>query len=104
MTPRQKQLYDFIRQHWDEHGYGPSYEVIALSMGMRSKSGVHRIVKAMVDGGLLERGFGKKRNVRVVELPLETGMLKAALREIAQTDRHQDAVRIARKTLGWAER
>jgi len=29
MTRGQKQVYDFIRAYWSEHGYGPSYREMA---------------------------------------------------------------------------
>ena len=100
MTERQRRAYDFIQRHWADHGYGPSYEVLALSVGIPGRSGAHRLVASMIAAGMLERGPGKRRNVRVVEPPIEAAILKSALREIAATDRHQDAVRIAQKALG----
>nr|WP_312970703.1 hypothetical protein [Brucella intermedia] len=53
MTPRQKQAYDFIRSFIDQKGYGPSYEEIQEAVGLKSKSGVHRIVHSLRDRGLI---------------------------------------------------
>ena len=55
MTLRQKEALDFIRGFWGQNGYAPSYDQIAEAMGIRSKSGVHRVVTCLVDRGWLVR-------------------------------------------------
>lgn len=66
MTLRQKEALDFIRGFWGQNGYAPSYDQIAEAMGIRSKSGVHRVVTCLVDRGWLVREPHKARSVRVV--------------------------------------
>jgi len=64
MTPRQREAYDFICSYWEEKGHGPSYAQIMEHMGVKSKSGVHRVVKALVDLGLVVQRGRKARSIR----------------------------------------
>lgn len=53
MTPRQKEAYDFIRAYQAEKGYAPSHEDIRRAMGLRSKSGAHRLITGLAAAGHL---------------------------------------------------
>lgn len=64
MTPRQKQAYDFICSYWAAKGHGPSYADIMEHMGIKSKSGVFRVVKALVDYDLIVQKGRKARSIR----------------------------------------
>lgn len=55
LTPRQKQIYDFIFESITEHGISPTYQKIADKFGLASKSNVFLIVNALVDKGYLEK-------------------------------------------------
>lgn len=63
MTRRQKELFDYICGYWAERGYAPSYEEMALAMGIVSKSGIHRMVKALTERGFVNSLPGKARSV-----------------------------------------
>ncbi|HQU85037.1 MAG TPA: transcriptional repressor LexA [Pyrinomonadaceae bacterium] len=54
-TKRQKQVYDYIKQYIDKHGYEPSYQQIAWHLGVRSKAGVAKHIAALENLGLLSR-------------------------------------------------
>lgn len=54
-TKRQKQVYDFIKQYIDKHGYEPSYQQIAWHLGVRSKAGVAKHIAALESQGLINR-------------------------------------------------
>ena len=64
MTKRQKEVLDFIRAFWAEHGYAPSYQVIAEGVGMKSKGGVARLVQSLEEGGHITRRPNRARSVR----------------------------------------
>lgn len=53
LTPKQKECLDFIRAYIEERGASPSYDEIKGGMGLRSKSGVHRMVHGLVERGHL---------------------------------------------------
>jgi repressor LexA len=54
-TRRQREVLDFIVRYIDNHGYEPSYQVIARSLGLRSKAGIAKHVSALEEQGLLTR-------------------------------------------------
>jgi len=54
MTERRQLVLDFIRAYIRLHGVSPSYEVIARSLGMTSKSNIHRIVHRLKEDGHIE--------------------------------------------------
>jgi len=59
MTPRQKNVYEFIEKFIAEKGYGPSYVEIKRAIGLRSKSGVHRMVHGLIERGVLKNLPGR---------------------------------------------
>lgn len=65
LTPKQKECLDFIRAYIEAHGASPSYQNIMDAMGLRSKSGVHRLVHALHDRGHLVTEHGLRRAIAV---------------------------------------
>ena len=66
MTPRMKETLDFVRGFISEHGYSPSFDEIAEAIGLKSKSGVNRLVCALSDRGHVTVLPGKRRSIAVV--------------------------------------
>lgn len=54
-TRRQKEVLDFIARYIDSHGYEPSYQVIARHIGVSSKAGIAKHIKALEEQGCLMR-------------------------------------------------
>lgn len=54
-TKRQKEVLDFITRYIEKHGYEPSYQQIARHLGVASKGGVARHIKALEAQGLVKR-------------------------------------------------
>ncbi len=67
LTPKQKQVLDFIRQYWDRHGVAPTQQEIAHRFGFRSLGTVQNYLKRLEAEGVLERRWNGKRSLRVVE-------------------------------------
>jgi SOS-response transcriptional repressor LexA len=44
---------DFIRAYIRFHGMSPSYQTIALGLGLKSKANIHRIVHKLQEDGKL---------------------------------------------------
>lgn len=51
LTPAQKRVLDYIRYYIERNGYSPSFDDIKDAIGLRSKSGVHRLVNALRERG-----------------------------------------------------
>jgi SOS-response transcriptional repressor LexA len=58
---------DFIRAYIRIHGVSPSYQVIAKSIGLSSKSNIHRIVHRLKQDGLIELRPYKFRSIKLVD-------------------------------------
>jgi repressor LexA len=70
MTKIQKQVYDFIKAFWAEHGFSPSYSEIATHLGGTSKSNIHRLVTALSDRGFIEYRYGRARSITITNRPI----------------------------------
>lgn len=55
MTPGQMKVYQYIKSHIAEHGYSPTYQVIADAMGFKSRSQAYQYVVKLVEHGLLQK-------------------------------------------------
>jgi SOS-response transcriptional repressor LexA len=70
MTRRQAQLLDFIRARLGSDSVvSPSYEEMRVELGLRSLSGVHRLVERLVVRGFIERRPGCARSIRLTSEP-----------------------------------
>lgn len=67
MTRRQFETLNFIRSYIAENEIPPSYDEIAAHLNLHSKSGVHRVVKALVAQGKLTKTAARMRSLAVVE-------------------------------------
>lgn len=54
-TRRQREVLDFITEYMERHGYEPSYQIIARHLGVNSKAGIGKHVKALEEQGLIHR-------------------------------------------------
>lgn len=78
-TRRQKEVLDYITRYIESHGYEPSYQMIARFLGVSSKAGVAKHIKALEDQGHLQR----RR---------ENGSFSIALKQIKNTNYNAVAV------------
>src|SRR3954463_9982770 len=53
-TRRQREVLEFITRYISNHGFEPSYQLIARHLGINSKAGVAKHVKALESNGLLK--------------------------------------------------
>lgn len=67
LTKKQAELFFFIKTFLAESGVGPSYDEMALAAGLKSKSGVHRLVTALEERQLIRRIPGRKRTIEVID-------------------------------------
>lgn len=78
LTKRQLDLLRLIDSKIKRNGIPPSFEEMKESMGLKSKSGVHRLIKALVERGYLRRLPNRARALEVIKLPeLQAGTAAA---------------------------
>jgi repressor LexA len=63
LTPRQREVLDFIRWSVDDRGYPPTLREIGSHFGIRSTNGVSDHIRALVRKGALERRAGRSRTL-----------------------------------------
>ena len=63
MTPKQRQLYDWIVAYIAAHGYSPTYRQMAAAVGLRSVAGINRMICALTERGYVTRIPGRHCSV-----------------------------------------
>ena len=69
LTNKQNQLLTFLIKRIEQDGVSPSYEEICLELKLKSKSGIHRIVKALEERGYIEHLENKARAIAPTKYP-----------------------------------
>ena len=69
LTKKQKNLLLFINKKLRSTGISPSYEEMKLSLNLKSKSGIHRLISALEERGFIRRLPHKARALEVIKLP-----------------------------------
>ena len=69
LTDKQNQLLTFLIKRIEQDGISPSYEEICLELNLKSKSGIHRIVKALEERGYIEHLENKARAIAPTKYP-----------------------------------
>lgn len=71
LTRQQKKLLLFINDRLQADGVAPSFEEMRDALDLKSKSGVHRMVQALVERGFLERLPNRARALEVLRMPTD---------------------------------
>jgi len=69
LTQKQKELLLLIHERMATGDVAPSFEEMKESLGLKSKSGIHRLINALVERGYLERLPHRARALQVRKLP-----------------------------------
>ncbi len=77
LTKRQLDLLKYIDNQTRTNGYAPSFDEMREAMKLKSKSGVHRLITALVERGYLQRLENRARALEVVRFPTGTVTAKA---------------------------
>ena len=82
LTPRQNEIYEFIRSHIDEEQAPPTIPEIAERFRLRSTNGVFEHLNALETKGYIIRHKGKARGIMLADPGLNTSSSGNALRQI----------------------
>jgi repressor LexA len=66
LTPRQRQIWDFLVDYCDRHGYPPTVREIGEAVGLASPSTVHAHLANLERAGLLRRDPTKPRALELI--------------------------------------
>jgi len=67
LTPRQKQVLDFVADYSQTNGYSPSYEEISQALQLSSLATIHKHISALEEKGYLKRRYNESRSIEVSE-------------------------------------
>ena len=69
LTKRQQELLLLIDRRLREDGVSPSFEEMKDAVGLKSKSGIHRLITALEERGFIRRLPNRARALEVLRLP-----------------------------------
>ncbi len=77
LTQKQHELLCFIDDRLKDSGVSPSFEEMKEALGLKSKSGIHRLISALEERHFIRRLPNRARALEVLKLP-EGGVHEAA--------------------------
>lgn len=69
LTRKQFDLLKFIERRLSETGVSPSFDEMKEALGLRSKSGIHRLITGLEERGFIRRLPHRARALEVLKLP-----------------------------------
>lgn len=74
LTRKQNELILYINHHLSERGVSPSFDEMKDALGLKSKSGIHRLITGLEERGFIRRLRHKARALEVLRLPEDLGI------------------------------
>ncbi|MEO0399164.1 MAG: transcriptional repressor LexA [Pseudomonadota bacterium] len=71
LTKKQHALLSFINERLAETGVSPSFDEMKDALGLKSKSGIHRLITALEERGFIRRLPHRARALEVLKVPEE---------------------------------
>jgi repressor LexA len=91
LTRKQYELLVFISDYLNNKGLSPSFEEMKEALGLRSKSGIHRLITGLEERGFIRHLPHRARALEVLKLPENMRAPDAA--ETAQTEFTPNVIR-----------
>ncbi len=79
LTRKQYELLLFINQHLRQHGVSPSFDEMKDALGLKSKSGIHRLITGLEERGFIQRLAHRARALEVLRLPNDVAIDNGAI-------------------------
>lgn len=76
LTRKQHQLLMFINERLTEAGVSPSFEEMKEALGLKSKSGIHRLITALEERGFIRRLAHRARALEIMKMPEEAANMQ----------------------------
>ena len=86
LTRKQHELLTFINEALETTGIAPSYDEMKDAVGLKSKSGIHRLITALEERGFIRRLPHRARAVEVVKLSREAERARAGGSNVVHAD------------------
>ena len=69
LTKKQHELLLFLEERISQSGVTPSFEEMKNKVGLKSKSGIHRLISALEDRGFIKKLPFKARAIEIIKSP-----------------------------------
>src|SRR5580698_5319355 len=69
LTRKQKELLLLIRDRMASEGVPPSFDAMKDALGLRSKSGIHRLITGLEERGFIKRLPHRARALEIARMP-----------------------------------
>ena len=66
LTKQQNKLFIFLKERIKKTNVSQSFEEMKVAMGLKSKSGIQRLIDGLVDRGFIEKKNNKKRAINIL--------------------------------------
>ena len=83
LTRKQHELLLLIRDRLRAEGVPPSFDEMRVALGLRSKSGIHRLISGLEERGFIKRLPHRARALEIMRLPEAPSIKKAQAHKIA---------------------
>jgi repressor LexA len=77
LTRKQHELLLFLQRHLGQHGVSPSFDEMKDALGLKSKSGIHRLISGLEERGFIRRLPHRARAIEVLRLPEDLALASA---------------------------
>lgn len=77
LTRAQQEVLSYISNHIDEYGHSPRFEEIKTYLGLKSKSGVHRLIYSLKERGFVDFLPHKARSIIILKSESRADLVKA---------------------------
>ena len=67
LTKQQNKLYTFLKVKIKKTNVSPSFEEMKIAMGLKSKSGIQRLINSLVERGFIEKRNNRKRAINIIK-------------------------------------
>src|SRR3954453_3124505 len=74
LTKKQHELLMYINQRLAATGVAPSFDEMKDALGLKSKSGIHRLISGLEERGFIRRLPHRARALEVIKLPNEAAV------------------------------
>jgi repressor LexA len=78
LTRKQYELLMYIDKSLKEDGVSPSFDEMKEALGLKSKSGIHRLITGLEERGFIRRLAHRARALEVLKLPENSALPKGA--------------------------
>tara|TARA_B100000029_G_scaffold480358_1_gene528319 strand:+ start:119 stop:754 length:636 start_codon:yes stop_codon:yes gene_type:complete len=66
LTSKQLKLLNYLKESFKNNRVSPSFEEMKNALGLKSKSGIHRLITALEERGFIKRLHNKARAIKII--------------------------------------